>query len=416
MKIAIVGTGISGNVIAHYLNKKHDISVFESASYIGGHTHTHDVSLSGREYRIDTGFIVFNKQTYPNFINLLHELKVPYQKSDMSFSVSNKETGFEYNGSSLNQMFSQRSNLFKPKFYRMIKQIIRFNNESIELLTNTKDSTSLGKYLHQNGYSHEFIHYYIIPMGAAIWSREHHSMLEFPARFFVRFFHNHGMLSVSQRPQWYVIKNGSSSYISALVKDHLKKIRLNTQVESISRSAQKVLIRANGQEESFDRVFIATHSDQALALLENPSTLESQTLSLIPYTQNEAVLHYDENILPKRKLAWAAWNYHLSKTQKQGVALTYNMNILQSIQSEHTFCVTLNHTHAINDKKIIKKLNYAHPHFTVEGVKAQQKQSYLNGQNNTYYAGAYWGNGFHEDGVVSALQALQDFEKDLLNA
>lgn len=413
MKIAIIGTGIAGNVAAYHLNKTHEICVFEAANYVGGHTHTHQINIANEQHNIDTGFIVFNKKTYPNFLNLLAELNVPYQNSDMGFSVQNEATGLEYNGSSLNQLFAQRSNLFSPSFSRMISQILKFNKESLELLKDDTHAVSLGDYLANNKYSHEFIHHYIIPMGAAIWSTDHDSMFQFPARFFVQFFHNHGMLSVDQRPEWFVIKNGSNQYIKPLIKNHQDKIRLSSKVEKIRRTNSKVFIKARGaEEESFDYVFIASHSDEALSMLSEPSELENEVLSSIPYTKNQAILHVDATVLPKRRIAWAAWNYHLLKDKSEQVALTYNMNILQSLKSDFTFCVTLNHSDIIAPEKIIKTINYSHPFFSIKGVKAQQKHSLLNGKNRTYFCGAYWRYGFHEDGVVSALQALKDFERD----
>lgn len=412
MKIAIIGTGVAGNVAAYYLNKQHDIRVYEASDYIGGHTHTHDISLGDEQHRVDTGFIVFNKKTYPNFIELLHHLNVDYQPSDMSFSVQAESDNLEYNGSTLNQLFAQRRNLFRPKFYRMIKDILRFNKESLTLLEESYDSLSLGQYLSDNNYSSQFIHHYIVPMGAAIWSTDHDSMFKFPARFFVQFFHNHGMLSVDDRPQWYVIKNGSSEYVKPLVVDHRDKIKLSAAVQSVRRANNKVYVKAVGcEEEVFDYAFIASHSDQALAMLDEPTSLESEILSAIPYTDNEAVLHTDQALMPKRRLAWAAWNYHLLKQKKERVALTYNMNILQNLKSQHTFCVTLNNTEAIDESKIIKRMQYTHPFFTLEGVKAQQRHSEINGCNRVFYCGAYWRYGFHEDGVVSALNALKDFSR-----
>lgn len=416
MKVAIIGTGIAGSLAAHQLNKKHDITVFEAENYVGGHTHTHTIELGGEKQIIDTGFIVFNKKTYPNFLNLLKELGVAYQSSDMSFSVQNERTGLEYNGTNLNTLFAQRSNLFRPRFYRMIKQILRFNEESLSLLSDETHSISMGDYLSDNKYDKEFIHDYIIPMGAAIWSTDHDSMFAFPARFFVQFFHNHGMLSVDVRPEWFVIKGGSSEYLKPLIAEHKDKIRLSAPVENVRRTESDVFVKAIGHdEERFDYIFIASHSDQALSVLAEPSTLENEVLGAIPYTDNEAVLHYDESVLPKQKLAWGAWNYHLLKEKKDRVALTYNMNILQSLKSDYTFNVTLNNTTAIDPHKIIKELQYTHPFFSIDGVKAQQKHSELNGLNRTYYCGAYWRYGFHEDGVVSALQALEDFDRDQIS-
>ena len=413
MKIAIVGTGIAGNVAAYHLNKKHDITVYEAADYVGGHTHTHDINWLGDRQKIDTGFIVFNQKTYPNFINLLNELGVKYQSSDMSFSVQAKADGIEYNGNTLNSLFAQRSNLFKPRFYRMILDILRFNKESLELLALSGDSITLGEYLKMKEYSQQFIDHYIVPMGAAIWSTDHQSMLSFPARFFVQFFHNHGMLSVDERPQWYVIQGGSRSYLEPLIRSYKEKIKLSSAVEKIERHAEHVWVTASGERKQYDYVFIASHSDQALELLEQPSPLEKKVLAAIPYTANQAVLHTDASVLPKKKLAWAAWNYHLLNEKREGVALTYNMNILQGLNSKHTYCVSLNYKDHIDPNKIIKTLDYTHPFFSQTGVEAQTLHSKINGQNRTFYCGAYWRYGFHEDGVVSSLRALKDFDQHI---
>jgi len=302
----------------------------------------------------------------------------------------------------------------------MIAEIMRFNKESLQLLDG-EDEITLGSYLDEQGYHYEFIHHYIVPMGAAIWSTDHQSMLQFPARFFVRFFHNHGMLSVNDRPQWYVIKGGSNNYLNAMTRRYRHKIHLNSPVDAIKRESDSVVICAKGHEpERFDAVFIATHSDQALKIIDDPSASEKQVLGAIPYQANEAVLHTDSSLLPKRKRAWAAWNYQSEfnsnfQSSKSSVTLTYNMNILQSLQSDHTFCVTLNQTESVNPDKIIKRIQYAHPFFTVEGVRAQQRQREINGQCRTYFCGAYWRYGFHEDGVVSAQQAVNHFLHDLRN-
>jgi predicted NAD/FAD-binding protein len=413
MKIAIIGTGIAGNYAAHHLNKKHDITVYEENDYVGGHTHTHEIKLPDDEQRIDTGFIVFNEKTYPNFINMLNELKVDFQNSDMSFSVQSEKDGLEYNGTNLNSLFAQRRNFFRPSFYRMIKDILRFNRESLELLTEGNQSVSLGDYLTRNRYSHQFKEHYIIPMGAAIWSTDHQSMFDFPARFFVQFFHNHGMLSVDERPQWYVIKNGSKSYVEPLIADHKDKIRVSSKVESVKRYKDHVIVTANGHQETYDYVFIASHSDEALSMLSSPTDAENDVLGAIPFTQNQAILHTDASVLPNKRRAWAAWNYHLDAKKREKVALTYNMNILQSLKSHHTYCVSLNYSDAIDSSKIIKTLNYTHPFFTREGVIAQQRHQEINGTQRTFYCGAYWRYGFHEDGVVSAIRALKDFDRVL---
>jgi predicted NAD/FAD-binding protein len=416
VKIAVIGTGIAGNVAAYRLARDHDITVFEADRRIGGHTNTIDVVTTAGHWAVDTGFIVFNDVTYPNFIALLDELGVESQPSDMSFSVSNRRSGLEYNGASLNTLFAQRRNLLRPSFYRMLADILRFNREAPALLDQPDDRISLGDYLADNGYSKEFIEHYIIPMGAAIWSATGEGMRAAPAAFFVRFFQNHGLLSVNDRPAWRVIKGGSRQYLDRLVAGHRNRIRLNSPVQRIRRRPDYVEIKARGCEaERFDRVFIACHSDQALGLLADPTPQERAVLGAIEYQQNEAVLHTDESLMPANRRAWAAWNYHIpASRQADGKAsLTYNMNILQSLPAPVEFCVTLNHTHAIDPAKVIHRVNYAHPVFTDEAVAAQAHQRMINGARRTYYCGAYWRYGFHEDGVVSALSALDHFNEDL---
>jgi predicted NAD/FAD-binding protein len=416
LKIAIIGSGIAGNTIAYHLHAKHDITVFEAESHIGGHTHTHSISHEGFDYNVDTGFIVFNDRTYPNFIALLDELNVAWQASEMSFSVRSEKTGLEYNGTNLNSLFAQRSNLFKPSFHQMIRDILRFNKTSLELLT-AGSEIKLGDYLRQGRYSQQFIHHYIIPMGSAIWSTEARQMLDFPARFFIRFFHNHGMLTVNNRPQWRAITDGSASYVSALTEKFKDRIRLNTPIESVRRLKTSVRIKPKfSEEEKFDYVFFACHSDQALALLNDKSQAEVDILGAIPYQENSIFLHHDASLMPKRKLAWAAWNYHITDPQSAHVAVTYNMNILQNLKSKEPLLVTLNHTKFINPAKVIKRIKYMHPVYTLAGAAAQARHAEISGKNRTGFAGAYWRNGFHEDGVVSALEALKHFEQyTLLN-
>jgi uncharacterized protein len=415
MKIAIIGSGIAGNVAAHHLHRDHDITVFESAGHIGGHTHTHTIDLDGERHEIDTGFIVFNDWTYPNFIALLTELGVESQPSPMSFSVRNERSGLEYNGTSLNSLFAQRRNLLRPSFHRMIRDILRFNREAPRLLDSSQ-AIELGDYLAQGSYSRQFIDDYLIPMGAAIWSTDPARMLSFPARFFVRFFHNHGMLSVDKRPQWRAIRGGSARYVEKLVAPFRNRIRLNTPVETVRRMPDRVMVKARGTEaERYDQVFFACHSDQALQLLTDATPLEREVVGAITYQENEALLHTDTSLLPRARRAWGAWNYHVPDTtrltHKPRATLTYNMNTLQNLKSHNTFCVTLNHTAKIAPERIVKRLSYHHPLYTPESVAAQQRQHEVNGVNRSYFCGAYWRYGFHEDGVVSALNALQHFEQ-----
>ena len=413
MKIAIIGTGIAGNVVGHRLHRAHDITVYEAASHIGGHTHTHNVEQDGRRYEVDTGFIVFNDRTYPNFIALLEDLGVASQESSMSFSVRNEASGIEYNGTSLNTLFVQRRNLLRPSFLGMIRDILRFNREAPALLAEPSGELPLGELLARGRYGRAFVEYYILPMGAAIWSTDPASMLAFPARFFVRFLHNHGMLSVNNRPVWRTIRGGCARYVEKLTAPFRNRIRLDTPVESVRRFPGGVIVRARGLEATrYDAAFLACHSDQALALLVDPSGTEREVLGAIPYQRNEAVLHTDTRLLPKRRLAWAAWNYHVLSDSRGPVALTYNMNILQRLDAPTPFLVTLNHSEAIDPARIIKRITYHHPLFTPSSIAAQARQRELNGAHRTYYCGAWWSNGFHEDGVASALQALAHFEQD----
>ncbi|MEO7774871.1 MAG: FAD-dependent oxidoreductase [Steroidobacteraceae bacterium] len=419
MKIAIVGSGIAGNVLAHHLQHEHDLTIFEAGDHIGGHSHTHDVELGGRTYAVDTGFIVFNDWTYPNFIRLLNELDVATQDSTMSFSVRCEATGLEYNGTTINSLFAQRRNLFRPAFWRMVHEILRFNREAPELLRSGDSNLGvigseigLGRYLALRRYSRQFINWYILPMGAAIWSTDPVRMLAFPARCFVQFFHNHGMLSVNRRPSWLTIAGGSREYVRKLTAPFAGRIRLNTAVEKIWRKPGYALVKVQGQEaERFDAVFLACHSDQALSLLADPADLEVATLRAIPYQASEVILHTDASLLPRRRLAVAAWNYHLLPHAPDTAAVTYNMNILQRLDAPVTFCATLNRSDVIRPETILRRIIYQHPVYTPQGLAAQGRQAQLNGANRTYFCGAYWRYGFHEDGVVSALNALEHFRE-----
>ena len=405
MKIAIIGSGISGLTAAYYLNQQHDVGVFEAADRIGGHTATVDINHQGRDYAIDTGFIVFNDWTYPNFIEMMDELGVQSQPTEMSFSVRSESSGIEYGGNNLNSMFAQRRNLLRPSFYKMIKDILKFNREAVRDLDGgvISPTMTLGEYLQANHYGDAFIYHYILPMGCAIWSASTESMIDFPLYFFVQFFKNHGLLSINDRPQWRVIKGGSRSYLGPLTKDYNESIFLNSKIRRIRRPDDSVeLTMSDGQVLVFDHVVLACHSDQALKLLADPTPSEFEALSAIPYQENEVILHTDESLLPDRRAAWSSWNYLLRQKYQERAVLTYNMNILQGIESEATFCVTLNATDSISPEKIIDRFNYSHPVFSRQSVRAASLIEQLNGQNHTWFAGAYLGNGFHEDGVVSA--------------
>ncbi|MEM8683189.1 MAG: FAD-dependent oxidoreductase [Pseudomonadota bacterium] len=415
MRIAIIGTGIAGNVAAYKLRDDHDITVFEAAHYIGGHTNTIDVDEGGRTIPVDTGFIVFNDKTYPNFIELLDELGQASQPSVMSFSVRSESGSLEYNGANLNTLFAQRRNLFRPSFHRMIRDILRFNREAVVDEPGVDDDYTLGQYLRENNYSREFYEHYLIPMAAAIWSAEPVAVNDMPMRFLVRFFDNHGLVQLKDRPQWRVIKGGSRSYVGKLVEGHHDRIRLNTPVLNVRRATDTVdVVTERYGTETFDAVFFACHSDQALNILDDATPEEMSVLGTFKYQENEAVLHTDSGVMPTRRAAWAAWNYHLPHNRSDRVALTYNMNILQSLDSRKHYCVTLNNDSAIDPSKIVRRVNYAHPVFSRETLMAQAQQGELN-TGRTFYCGAYWRNGFHEDGVVSALAAVEHFRKHLDN-
>tara|TARA_B000000437_G_scaffold61434_1_gene44206 strand:+ start:1808 stop:3055 length:1248 start_codon:yes stop_codon:yes gene_type:complete len=415
MKIAIIGSGISGLTSAYLLNRNHDITVFEANDYIGGHTHTHNIKIKDKDYAVDTGFIVYNERTYPNFIKLLDTLGVERQLSTMGFSVKSASEDYEYAGESLNSLFAKRSNIFRLGFLRMLYEMYRFGKKSDSTGLGLDVSITLGTYLRSENYSNEFINYFIIPMGAAIWSTPANKVLDMPAYFFIKFFYNHGMLEIINRPKWWVIKDGSSAYIKKIIKGFESKINLSSPIRTVSRLDNGIEIETANSKKPlmFDAVVFATHSDQALGMLKDPTEKEKDILSSIPYQKNEVLLHTDSSVLPKRKLAWASWNYQLDSNPESPVVLTYNMNILQSLDCDETFCVTLNDHQSVDKSKVLKKITYHHPLFTVKGIEAQKRKLEISGVNNTYYCGAYWHNGFHEDGVASAIEVCKHFGEQI---
>ncbi len=416
MKIAIIGSGIAGNVAAYKLHQNYDITVFEAAGYVGGHTNTRQVEDTNGSLAIDTGFIVFNNRTYPNFIALLDEIGQESQESTMSFSVRADDGSLEYCGSSLNGLFAQRRNLIRPSFHRMVRDILRFYETGLATATATGSEATLGQFIRQHGYSAEFLNDFLVPMAAAIWSAEPGAVEKMPVAFLLRFFENHGLLQLKDRPKWRVIKGGSEQYVSKLTAAHRERIRLNSPVREVRRleTGVKVYTESAGKE-IFDYVFFACHSNQALTLLADPNEPERDVLGSMRYQENEAVLHTDRNLMPKSKIAWSAWNYHIPKGAARQVAVTYNMNILQSLNADAQYMVTLNNTQSIDPGKILYRATYDHPIYSVESVANQARQHELN-VGRTYFCGAYWGNGFHEDGVASALRAVQHFEEGVCDA
>lgn len=406
-RIAVIGAGVSGLTTAWLLSEKYHVELFEAGNYAGGHTNTESVTAGGREWPVNTGFIVFNDWTYPNFIKLMDRLGVESEVSDMSFSVDCHSSGLQYNGTSLNTLFAQRSNLLNLPFLRMIREILRFNRESrADLATGTiGDEESLGEYLNRNGYSRYFRKYYIVPMGAAIWSAPEIVLEQFPIRFFLQFFNNHGMLSVDDRPTWRVISGGSARYVEAMMGRLENHTHLNSPVTSVLRQQDKVLVTVNDEQQEFDQVVFACHSDQALKMIKDPTAKELEILGAITYQSNDVVLHTDSTVLPSNRRAWAAWNYFIPQHSTEPVSVTYNMNVLQNFHhAPETFCVTLNRSADIAPDRIIKRFDYTHPVFTLEAVAAQKRYDEIGGHNRSHFCGAYWFNGFHEDGVCSALR------------
>lgn len=415
-RIAVIGAGVSGLTAAWQLAEKHDVQLFEAGDYAGGHTNTEQVEAGGRTWPVNTGFIVFNDWTYPNFIKLMDRLGVASEVSDMSFSVDCNASGLQYNGTSLNTLFAQRKNLLNLPFLKMIREILRFNKETKEDLDSgaIDDDESLGEYLNRNGYSRYFRRFYIVPMGAAIWSAPEIVLEQFPIRFFLQFFNNHGMLSVDDRPTWRVISGGSAQYVAKMMERLGDRTHLNSPVERIQRDDSGVDVTVGGEVHRFDQVVLACHSDQALAILDDATEKENEILGAIGYQQNDVVLHTDSSVLPDTRRAWAAWNYYIPTHSTEPVSVTYNMNILQNFdEAPETFCVTLNRSHDIAPDTIIKRFSYAHPVFTMDAVAAQSRYDEIGNQNRTHFCGAYWFNGFHEDGVRSALRVTQAFGLEL---
>ncbi|MBA2058717.1 FAD-dependent oxidoreductase [Psychrobacter cryohalolentis] len=446
--IAIIGSGVSGLTCAHYLATQFDVTIFEASDYIGGHVNTIDVTLQdGKKAKpnkveksaIDTGFIVFNERTYPNFFRLLHELQVPFQATDMSFSVKNAARHFEYNGHTLNTLLSQRKNLLNPKFWGFINDILQFNKQVRQLRQDYDKAReqgqdiavftkqTLGEYLDTKKYGDLFTGNYLLPMVSAIWSTSLRDVRDFPLVFFAQFFDNHGLLDVVNRPQWFTIKGGSKQYVNKLIRRFVKaggSVRVNSPVQSVTRKDNKVILSVTDTTDNkaqglvFDEVIFACHADTALKILQDANPTEQEVLNHFTFTDNTAVLHTDTSVLPKKPLAWASWNYLIDdkntiKKDKESLqtatkpVLTYHMNILQRLTKQHNYLVTLNHE--VDESQVIKRIDYSHPVFNNEMIAAQAQWSNISGSSDshTHFCGAYWFNGFHEDGVRSALRVCQ---------
>ena len=403
MKIAVVGSGIAGLGAAWLLSRQHDVVLFEREQRLGGHTHTHKVAIGGREFAVDTGFIVFNNETYPLLKRMFDELRVASQPTTMSFSVQDARNGLEYNAGSLGGLFCQPRNLLAPKFLRMLREIKRFYREAHHLLEAEGAGPTLGAYLQDQKYSPMFIEDHLIPMASALWSSSSPLIMDFPAKYLVRFMRNHRMLQVKGRPEWRTVTGGSSSYIDAMRREWKVQTRTETKVLRVLRDDERVRITTNAGEESFDHVVMACHSDHALVLLGDASELERSVLGAMPYQNNDVVLHTDARMLPTNRKAWAAWNAYVPAQQGAECTVSYCMNILQSLDAPEPLVVTLNRSADIDPAKIIARMRYRHPLYTQDSVNAQNRRAAINGLRRTWFAGAYWRYGFHEDGLRSAI-------------
>jgi predicted NAD/FAD-binding protein len=407
MKIAVVGAGIAGNGAAWLLSRAHEVVLFERESRLGGHTHTHRVEVQGREYAVDTGFIVYNPRNYPLFTRLLDELRVESQETTMGFSVQDARTGLEYNATSLDALFCQRRNLLSPRFLRMVREILRFYREAPALLAQPGAGPTLGEYLAAGGYSPLFVDDHLVPMACALWSSPSAAIMQFPAKHLVRFMANHQMLDAGTRPAWRVLRGGSSRYLEAMQRAWPVQARIGSGVRRVRRAPEGVYVDDGGGEECFDQVVLACHADEALSLLEAPSDAEREVLGALRYQANDTVLHTDSRLLPKRRKAWAAWNAYIPPEPGAHCTVSYCMNLLQSLDAPEPLVVTLNRTQDIDPARILARMSYAHPLQDHASVAAQARRAEVNGVDRIWYAGAYWGYGFHEDGLRSGVEVAR---------
>ena len=407
MKIAVIGSGISGLSASYYFSKKYKVDLFEQDDHFGGHSYTYDIKEDNKIIAVDLGFIVFNEQTYPNLIRFFNELNVPFEKSNMSFSVSIKDTNVEYGGSGFNAIFANKKNLLNFKFLKMINEIINFYKTAPSLINTETSNATLGDYLKSSKLSKYFIEYHIIPMVAAIWSMPFQKAKEMPLKLFLNFFTNHGLFKLKNRPQWYTVSNRSRTYVKKVLEKISGEVFKNYKVSKILRSENNVRILIGNEYLDYDHVILASHADQSLELLDDPSLEESEILKKFTYVSNEAYLHRDENLMPIRKSAWSSWN---SISKNENTCVTYWLNKLQNLNSEKNYFLTLNPVEAIDKNKIIKKIHFTHPYFNKDNVALQKDLNKLQGKKRTWFCGSYFGYGFHEDGLKSSKELFKKFE------
>ena len=407
MKIAVIGSGISGLSAAYYLSKKHKVDLFEQDDHFGGHSFTYDIKENNKIIPVDLGFIVFNEQTYPNLIKFFHELDVPFEKSNMSFAVSIKNTNVEYGGSGFNAIFANKKNLFNIKFLKMINEIISFYKKAPLLLGKNIKEDTLGEYLNNSKLSNYFIEYHIIPMVAAIWSMPFEKAKDMPLKLFLNFFINHGLFKLKNRPQWYTVTNRSRTYVNKILSKISGEVFKNYQVSKIMRSENNVRVSIGNEHIDYDHVVLASHADQSLKILEKPTDEEKKILKKFSYVSNSAYLHSDKNLMPLRKSAWSSWN---SITKENKTCVTYWLNKLQNLKTEENYFLTLNPVERIKAENIIKKADFTHPYFNNKNVTLQKDLHKLQGKKRTWYCGSYFGYGFHEDGLKSSIELLEKFK------
>ena len=404
MKIAVVGSGISGLSAAFYLSKKYKVDLFEQDDHFGGHSYTYDIKKNNKTIPVDLGFIVFNELTYPNLIKFFNELSVPYEKSDMSFSVSIQDSDIEYGGRGLKAIFANKLNVFNLNFLRMIKEIMSFYQTAPTLIKKNLNNETLGGYLDKSNLSKYFIEYHIIPMVAAIWSMPFKKARDMPLKLFLNFFINHGLFKLKNRPQWYTVTNRSRAYVKKVLSTISGEVFKHYKVTEINRNEDNVRINIGSEYMNYDQVVLASHADQSLEILKDSSEEEKRILSKFKYVSNVAILHTDERLMPKRKLAWSSWN---SISKGNQTCVTYWLNNLQNLKCDNNFFLTLNPIYKISNNDIVKKINFTHPYFNLETLKYQKDLHLLQGKKRTWYCGSYFGYGFHEDGIKSSIEMIK---------
>ena len=409
MKIAVIGSGISGLSAAYYLSKKHHVDLFEKEDHFGGHSNTIDIIIDGKKIPVDVGFIVFNHQTYPHLINFFKEINIEIEKSDMSFSVSVENTSYEYCGKGLKGIFSNKSNLFNIEFIKMFFDIIKFY-KSCDKISNLDQEITLHEFLKKNKWSKSFINYHIIPMVSAIWSMPPIEAGKMPMNFFLKFFQNHGLFKLSNRPQWYTVAQRSRTYVNKVLSSISGEYYKNYKINAVNRVSSGVQVYYGGNDEFFDydKVVLATHADESLSLIKNPTDQEKKILSKFSYRENDAILHFDESLMPKNKKTWSSWNTFVDPKDLNKSSLSYWLNLLENLDIKKNIFLTLNPFKEIPESKILKKFKFTHPYYDQKALDNQKNLKDIQNKENLLFCGSYFGYGFHEDGIKSSIEMIKN--------